>query len=173
MATKVKKSQKGFSLVELLIVFLIIGLIAAIAIPNLLAARRAANEGTAISTLRALHGAQSVYQSSKGSGNYAGTNSSTGDTVGLGILNLSELADPAIALGSKSGYSFVGAITIAGSGAPATFFFSANPAVSTGFLKSGIRRYCITQIGFIGFDVANLSTPYDATTALTATPVNP
>ena len=61
-------SQKGFSLVELLIVVAIIGIIAAIAIPNLLASRRAANEATAISAVRTLSSAEESYRATIGEG---------------------------------------------------------------------------------------------------------
>jgi len=164
------KNQKGFSLIELIIVILIIGIIAVIAIPNLLAARRSANESAAISSLRSLHSAQSVYITSIGAGNYAGTNSSNGDIVGVNALQTAGLVDPVLGSGTKSGYNFVGAITLSGSGSPATFFFSANPTAASGISQTGTRRYCVSQVGGLGYDPSNLAIPFTSITISSSIP---
>jgi type IV pilus assembly protein PilA len=65
-----QSSSKGFSLIELLIVVVITGILAGIAIPVLMASRRSANEASAVAGLRQIVSGQASYQFSFGGGNY-------------------------------------------------------------------------------------------------------
>ncbi|MBV9216184.1 MAG: prepilin-type N-terminal cleavage/methylation domain-containing protein [Acidobacteria bacterium] len=167
------KKEKGFSLIELLIVVVIIGIIAAIAIPNLLASRRSANEGAAISAMRTLHGAQQTYASTYGNGNYAG-DIGAGTTTALADLGTPNLIDSVLASATKSGYNFVGGRVARSATQAAQFFFSANPATTSGVTQTGARRFGIATDGVLMADPdpANLGTAFDQTTIATATPLS-
>ena len=167
------KSEQGFSLLELLIVIVVIMLIAAIAIPNLLASRRAANESASLSALRTLYTANVSYSASNGNGSYAGLASTPGTSSLTDLANASFI-DRVLGSGARSNYSFIGDRAVATPTVPETFYFAANPTTSTGLLATGTKRFGVATNGILRFDASStdLGVPFDATTLPGAAPVN-
>src|SRR3954452_314496 len=98
------KKQKGFSLIELLIVVAIILIIAAIGIPNLLRSKMAANEASAVGSLRTINTACVAYSTTYGG--FPGALTNLGPATPATSTS-GDLIDSVLASASKSGYDFV------------------------------------------------------------------
>jgi len=142
------KSSKGFSLIELLIVVAIILIIAAIAIPNLLRSRIAANQASAVGSLRTLNTAEITYSSTYNVGfTYAMSYLMPPATAGANPTSTAAgLIDSVLATGSKSGYSFTYTPGASDStGRINTYFFTAVPITNS----TGTNYYYTDQSGVI------------------------
>jgi prepilin-type N-terminal cleavage/methylation domain-containing protein len=150
-----RNKQKGFSLIELLIVVAIILIIAAIAIPNLLRARIAANQASAVSSLRTMNTACITYDTNYQVYPTSLTNlapvpaSTTPTSTSADLLDAVLTTSPFV----KSGYTF----TFAGTGS--LYTIHADPQTLN---TSGVNSYFTDQTGVIHFKVGAAATATDA-----------
>ena len=140
------RKQRGFSLIELLIVVAIIGIIAAIAIPNLLKSQQAARETAALTEVQTIGKQQVLYSVTKGRGKFA-------DLATLGSMSY---VDSNMATGTKGGYIYA-TTPINADGMPAMFDTTAHPS-TVGNFGTGNRSFYSNET-FVVFQSDGIQPP--------------
>jgi prepilin-type N-terminal cleavage/methylation domain-containing protein len=150
------RREAGFTLVELLIVVSIIMIIGAMAIPNFMRARLAANEASAVSSCRTLNTAELTYFAYYQRG-YTSTLAQLGPpATGPATTAAADLIDATLAGGQKSGYVFnytAGGLT---AGVYTNYAVQANPAVPN---STGTRYFFTDPSGVIRLNVGGVAGP--------------
>ena len=152
------RKQKGFSLIELLIVVAIILIIAAIAIPNLLRARMAANESSAVASIRTVTTGQVTYQVAYPTVGFSTNLLALGGPLGAACVPASTTAcviDSVLANNGnpantgKSGYSFTSGAGTTSNGLNVGYTILAKPTAAN---QTGIRAFCAEEDAVVRWD---------------------
>jgi type IV pilus assembly protein PilA len=167
------RKHRGFSLIELLIVVAIILIIAGIAIPSLISAKIAANDGSAVGSLRTINTAQVTYASAYPAVGYASTVAALGPAAASGCTTPSSanaclidwvVSDATTSANAKSGYYFaMGVVTANG----VNFSYTAGGAPAS-FNHSGVRGFCSNEDGVLRYTPALNGPPVTTAAACSA-----
>jgi len=145
------RKQRGFSLIELLIVVSVILIISAMAIPNFLRSRLRANEASAVASLRMINTAAITYSITYPDMGFPAQLTNLGGANPCATATSAQacLIDDTLAQGTKSGYLFA----LTGDGAVPSFSFIIT-GTPQAIGSTGQLMYCTDQTGVIHFDLS-------------------